>query len=78
MTRCSWNDTRDIAFIQGRKDNGDFILIGVYEPNKEIAFSLSKKYSFNRDIIYNNLRKMLDKVELKQSWHLVLFMNTCR
>ena len=52
-----------IAFILGRKDKGDFILTGVYEPNKELALSLSRKYGFNPDLIYNDLGKMLDKVK---------------
>jgi len=52
-----------IAFILGRKDKGDFLLTGVYEPNKELALSLSKKYNFNPDLIYTNLGEMLDKVK---------------
>lgn len=52
-----------ISFILGRKDKGDFILTGFYEPNKELALSLCKKYGFNPDLIYNNLGEMLDKVK---------------
>ncbi len=52
-----------IAFILRRKDKGDFILTGFYEPNKELALSLAKKYNFNPDLIYNNLGKMLDEVK---------------
>ncbi len=52
-----------IAFILRRKDKGDFILSGVYEPNKELALSLAKKYNFNPDLIYNDLGKMLDLVK---------------
>jgi len=52
-----------IAFILKRKDKGDFVLSGVYEPNKELALSLAKKYNFNPNLIYNDLGKMLDKVK---------------
>jgi predicted dehydrogenase len=52
-----------IAFILGRKKQGDFVLAGVYEPNKELALSLAKKYGFNPDLIYSNLGTMLDKVK---------------
>lgn len=52
-----------IAFILGRKDKGDFILTGFYEPNKVLAVSLCKKYGFNSDLIYSNLEEMLDKVK---------------
>jgi predicted dehydrogenase len=52
-----------IAFILGRKDKGDFVLTGVYEPNAELALRLLKKYGFNPDLIYNDLGTMLDKVK---------------
>ncbi len=32
-----------IAFILGRKDKGDFKLVGAYEPDQELANSLAKK-----------------------------------
>ena len=52
-----------IAFILGRKDKGDFIITGVYEPNHELAIRLSKKYKFDSSLIYNNLSEMLDRVK---------------
>ena len=52
-----------IAFILGRKDKGDFILSGVYEPNTELAQRLAKRYGFSPDLIYSDLGKMLDKVK---------------
>jgi predicted dehydrogenase len=52
-----------IVFILGRKKQGDFLLTGVYEPNKELALSLAKKYDLNPDLIYSNLDTMLDKVK---------------
>ena len=52
-----------IAFILGRKDKTDFKLVGIYEPNTELAQSLAKKYGFDPKLIYNNLESMLDKVK---------------
>jgi len=52
-----------IAFILGRKDKGDFQLVGVFEPNTELANKLSKKYGFDPKLIFNNLEKMLDQVK---------------
>jgi predicted dehydrogenase len=52
-----------IAFILGRKDKGDFQLVGVFEPNTELANKLSKKYGFDLKLVYNDLAKMLDKVK---------------
>ena len=52
-----------IAFILGRKDKSDFQLVGVYEPNTELAQRLSKKYGFDPKLIYHNLENMLDQVK---------------
>jgi predicted dehydrogenase len=52
-----------IAFILGRKDKKDFQLVGVCEPNTELAQRLSKKYGFDPKLIYTNLTNMLDKVK---------------
>lgn len=52
-----------IAFILGRKDKGDFKLVGVYEPNSELAQSLSKKYGFDPKLVYSNLGEMLESTK---------------
>lgn len=52
-----------ISFIFGRKDKGDLVLSGVYEPNHELALELSKKYHFDPKLIYSDLNKMLDDVK---------------
>jgi len=52
-----------IAFILGRKDKGDFQLVGVYEPNTELAQRLAKKYGFDPKLIYHNLDNMLEKTK---------------
>ena len=52
-----------IAFILGRKDKGDFQMVGFFEPNMELANKLSKKYGFDPKLIFNNLEKMLDNVK---------------
>lgn len=51
------------AFILGRKDKGDFQLVGVFEPNMELANKLSKKYGFDPNLIFNNMEKMLDQAK---------------
>lgn len=52
-----------ISFILGRKDKDDFVLTGLYEPNAELALSLSKRYGFDPQLIYSDLGKMLDEVK---------------
>ncbi|MGA9408697.1 MAG: Gfo/Idh/MocA family oxidoreductase [Bacteroidota bacterium] len=52
-----------IAFFFGRKNKSDFILVGIYEPNREMALRYAKKYDFDPKLIYDNLDKMLDAVK---------------
>jgi predicted dehydrogenase len=52
-----------IAFILGRKPKPDFILVGFYEPNRDLALRLAKQYNFNPKLIYADLGKMLDSVK---------------
>lgn len=52
-----------ISFILGRKDKGDFKLVGTYEPDQELANNLAKKYKFSPELIYSNLEQMLDQVK---------------
>lgn len=52
-----------IAFILGRRDKADFQLVGVYEPNTELAQRLAKKYGFDPKLIYNNLENMLENTK---------------
>jgi predicted dehydrogenase len=51
------------AFILGRKDKSDFDLVGIYEPNHELATRYAKTYNFNPNLIYDDLGKMLDLVK---------------
>lgn len=52
-----------IAFILGRQNKGDFNLVGVYEPNHQLALSYAEKYKFSPKLIYSDLAKMLDSVK---------------
>ena len=51
------------AFILGRKNKSDFQIVGIYEPNNELAMNLAKQYNFDPKLIYGNLDKMLDAVK---------------
>lgn len=52
-----------IAFILGRKPKNDFVLVGLYEPNHELALRLAKKYNFDPKLIFSDLGRMLDSVK---------------
>jgi len=51
------------SFILGRKDKGDFQLVGVFETNNELALLRAKRFGFDPKLIYNDLIKMLDRVK---------------
>jgi predicted dehydrogenase len=52
-----------VGWILGRKNKPDVELVGVYEPNKELAERYAKQYGFSASLIYDNLGKMLDAVK---------------
>jgi predicted dehydrogenase len=52
-----------ISFILGRADKGDFELVGLFEPNRELVQRLSKRYKFSENLAYSDLKDMLDKVK---------------
>lgn len=52
-----------ISFMLGRKSKSDFELVGIYEPNHEMALRYSKKFNFDPKLIYDNLIKLLDSTK---------------
>ncbi len=51
-----------VSWILSRKKT-DLLLVGIYEPNTELAQRLVKQYGLSSSLIYNNLNKMLDAVK---------------
>ena len=51
------------SFILGRKNKGDFNIVGIYEPDRDLALRYSKQYNFSPDLIFSDLNKMLDSVK---------------
>jgi len=52
-----------IGFILGRKGKTDFEIVGIYEPNNELAIRICKGFGFDTKLIYSNLNNMLDIVK---------------
>ena len=48
--------------ILGREDTGDIEIVGIAEPNKELAERYSKQYGFSMDIVYATLGEMIGAV----------------
>lgn len=52
-----------VAWILGRKDKTDAVMVGIYEPDTALSRKLAKRYNISTDIIYTDLGKMLDAVK---------------
>ena len=51
------------SWLLSRKKNDDILVVGIYEPNTEMAERYAKKYGFSKDLLYTDLGKMLDAVK---------------
>lgn len=52
-----------VPWILGRKGKTDVILVGIYEPNKELAQRYAKTYNLSKELFYDDLNKMLASVK---------------
>lgn len=52
-----------VPLILDRNGKTDVEIVGVYEPNKDLAQRYAKQYHFNPALIYTDLAKMLDAVK---------------
>jgi predicted dehydrogenase len=48
---------------RSRKGKTDVVLVGIYEPNKDLAQRLANQFNLRADLFYTNLSKMLDTVK---------------
>jgi predicted dehydrogenase len=52
-----------IPFILGRKGKNDVVIVGMYEPNQDLARRIAKRYNLDTALLYTDLGKMLDAVK---------------
>lgn len=48
-----------VHWILGAQENGDFEIVGIVEPNKELARQYSEQYGYSMDIVYNTIEEMV-------------------
>lgn len=48
-----------VHWILGREDMGDIQMVGIVEPNRELAQRYSKQYGYPMSIVYNTLEEMI-------------------
>lgn len=49
-----------VHWILGRVDDGDLDLVGVYEPNRELAIRYLDQYNLSHDLLFDELDPMLE------------------
>lgn len=52
-----------VAWVFNRKDKKDVELVGIYEPNTELADKVAKQYHLSKDLFFTDLNKMLETVK---------------
>ncbi len=52
-----------VHWILGAQDNGDFEIVGVVEPNKELARQYSEQYGYSMDLVYNTIDEMVSATQ---------------
>lgn len=52
-----------VGWILDREKMGDIEIVGIAEPNYELAESYSKKYGYNMNIVYSSIEEMVDKTK---------------
>lgn len=45
--------------ILGRKDIGDITIVGIAEPNRQLAKRYAEQHGFSMDLVYNSLEEMI-------------------
>jgi Predicted dehydrogenases and related proteins len=48
-----------VHWILGREDMGDIEIVGIAEPNRELAQRYADQYGFSMDLVYNSLEEMI-------------------
>lgn len=49
-----------VHWILGRPDRGDIEIVGIAEPNRELARRFAEQHGFSMDLVYDSLEEMLD------------------
>lgn len=52
-----------VDWIFNRADKKDIVLVGIYEPDKELADRYARRYKLDQKLFFTDLAKMLDQVK---------------
>jgi predicted dehydrogenase len=49
--------------LLGRKNRGDIVIVGIAEPNRELARRYAQRYGLSADILFSSAQEMIDRVK---------------
>jgi len=52
-----------VHWILGREDRGDIGIVGIVEPNRELAQRFADRHGYSMDLVYDDLETMLDETQ---------------
>lgn len=52
-----------VHWILGREDRGDIEIVGIVEPNRELAQRFATRHGYSMDLVYDDLETMLDETQ---------------
>src|SRR5688572_31377799 len=52
-----------VNWILGRKDKTDAVIVGIYEPDKQLIDRQVARFKLDSNLVYNDLNTMLEKVK---------------
>ena len=50
-----------VHWILGREEQGDIEIVGIVEPNRELAEAYSKQHGYSMDIVFDTMEEMVSK-----------------
>ena len=52
-----------VHWILGREKKGDVEIVGIAEPNRELAERYAKQHGFSMDLVYSSMEEMIEKTK---------------
>lgn len=52
-----------VHWILGREDRGDIEIVGIVEPNRDLAERYAKQHGYNMNIVFNTIEEMVAKTK---------------
>src|SRR5690606_25285225 len=54
-----------VHWIMGRPDRGDIEVVGIVEPNKDLAQRFARQYGFSMDMVFETMEELAANTEVE-------------